>query len=143
MHPRLLLSLLLIFCVSGCALTNEHRGNLVESDELSRIKPNKDDIESVRAILGSPTITDRFRPNEWLYAYQHTTRRGFFHPETVMFKTVRLTFNKSGTLTKIATDTNDTIPEVIPVPVSTKTSGHRSSVIQGLFGNFGNRRHKK
>lgn len=132
-----------MLCLSGCSLTNEHRGNLVDSDELARIKPNKDDTESVRALLGSPTLSDRFHPNEWVYAYQQTQRRGFFHPDTVMFKTVRLTFDKSGTLKTIATDTRADIPGVTPVPVSTKTSGHRSSVIQGLFGNFGNRRHKK
>lgn len=133
----------LSFALSGCALTHDHRGSFIEADELVRIKVKKDDMESVRAVLGSPTLTDRFSPNEWVYAYQHTTRRSFMHPDTVKFQTVRLQFDDSGTLTKISEENSDKIPGVSPVPISTKTSGHRNSVVQNLFGNFGKIRHKK
>ena len=132
-----------VLVFSGCARTHDHRGHIVEPEDLARVHVKKDDMETVRAVLGSPTFVDRFAPNQWVYAYQHTARRSFMHPDTLRFETVRLTFTKEGTLTTIDRENRDTIPGVTPVPVSTKTSGHRGSFIQQLFGNFGKYRHSK
>ncbi|USO01227.1 MAG: outer membrane protein assembly factor BamE [Alphaproteobacteria bacterium] len=132
-----------LIIVAGCAQTHDHRGHMIEPEDLARVHVKKDDKETVRTVLGSPTFIDSFAKNQWIYAYQHTTRRSFMHPDTVQFQAIRLTFAKNGTLSRIDKEMRTTIPGVTPTPVSTKTSGHRSTFIQQLFGNFGKYRHNK
>lgn len=133
----------MLVLLSGCIAVNDHRGRMVDQENLAKLKVNIDDQETVRQTIGSPTFEDKFNPRQWVYVYQYTSRRSFFHPDTINFEVVRAHFNDKGVLTKLDHLQAQTIPEVQPVSRVTETSGHRNTFAQQLLGNFGKYRQKK
>lgn len=134
---------LMMFSMSGCIAIHDHRGRMVDPENLAKLKLNVDDKETVRQTIGSPTFEDKFNPNQWAYVYQYTSRRSFFHPDTLKFEVIRATFNDKGILIKLDNLQAQTIPGVQPVQRVTETSGHRNTFAQQLLGNFGKYRQKK
>lgn len=140
---RTILSLALVLILGGCFAVHDHRGRMVDHENFAKLKVHVDDQETVRQTIGSPTFIDHFNPHQWVYVYQYTSRRSFYHPDTIDFQVVRATFNKKGVLDKLENMEAKTIPGVDPVARVTETSGHRNTFAQQLLGNFGKYKQKK
>lgn len=129
--------------MSGCIATHDHRGRMIDAENFAKLKVKVDNKDVVQQTIGSPTFIDKFNPHQWVYVYQYTSRRSFYHPDTVELRIVRANFDKNGVLQSLDRHQAKSIPEVSPVARVTETSGHRNTFAQQLFGNFGKYRQKK
>ena len=52
---------------SGCASNRAHKGAVLDPQLASSIQPGVDNKASVTKLLGTPTVTGAFTPNDWYY----------------------------------------------------------------------------
>ena len=57
---------------SGCASNRAHKGAVLDPQLASAIQPGVDNKASVQKVLGTPTLTGEFTPNDWYYVSRDT-----------------------------------------------------------------------
>ena len=92
------LTVLLVIVTSGCTQINfpyridVEQGNVLTQDVIDRLQPGMD-RRQVAFLLGTPLITNDFRPERWDYYYSLRTGQGvflkrhmvmFFHGDTLV-----------------------------------------------------------
>jgi len=81
--PSRIISLLLLFYLSGCAewLPEAHKldlqqGNTIKREQLKQLQTGMTKTQ-VRAILGDPMLADPFHNQRWDYIYRYIPGQGF------------------------------------------------------------------
>jgi len=92
------LAVLLVLLTTGCTRFNfpyridVEQGNVLTQEAVDRLQPGMDRTQ-VAFLLGTPLITDDFRPERWDYYYSLATGQGvflrrhmvlFFHGDTLV-----------------------------------------------------------
>ncbi|HCQ71341.1 MAG: cell envelope protein SmpA [Alphaproteobacteria bacterium] len=121
---------------SACAPTLATRGNLIEDEQITKVKIGFHTRSDVMRAMGSPTTTAPFDDHVWYYIGQETTKKGILDPEVVNERIVMVTFDDAGVVQKI----EDIDAERMDVALSrerTQTHGNDYTVMQQLLGNLG------
>lgn len=121
---------------SACAPTLATRGNLIEDEQITKVKLGFHTRSDVMRAMGSPTTTAPFDDHVWYYIGQETTKKGILDPEVVNERIVMVTFDNAGVVQKI----EDIDAERMDVALSrerTQTHGNDYTVMQQLLGNLG------
>jgi outer membrane protein assembly factor BamE (lipoprotein component of BamABCDE complex) len=126
--------------LGGCALfgaPDEPRGNRVDADVLREITPGVQTKADVTALLGSPSATGTFDPNEWYYISATSHIRPGRVPGIEKQRVVVVSFNQQGVVQGIRELGEEDGRNIRTVERTTPVPGNDRSLLQALFGNIG------
>ena len=123
--------------VTGCASNHVHKGAVLDLQLATAIQPGVDNKASVEKLLGRPTFTGEFTPNEWYYVSRDTNQFAFRNPRPVRQTVLHVSFDPKGNVTAINRTGRELVMNVNPTHRSTPTLGRKKSFFDELFGNIG------
>jgi outer membrane protein assembly factor BamE (lipoprotein component of BamABCDE complex) len=123
--------------IAGCASVRAHRGAVIDPQLASAIQPGVDNTASVEKLLGRPSFTGEFTPNEWYYVSRDTAQYAFRNPRTIRQTVLLVRFDPAGNVTSVHRSGKELVLNVEPAGRKTPTLGRRKSFFDELFGNIG------
>lgn len=123
--------------MTGCASNHVHKGAVIDLQLASAIQPGVDNKASVEKLLGRPTFTGEFTPNEWYYVSRDTNQVAFRNPRPVRQTVLHVSFDPKGNVTALNRTGKELVMNVNPTHRSTPTLGRKKSFFDELFGNIG------
>lgn len=122
---------------TGCASTRIHKGAVIDTQLASSIQPGVDNKASVEKLLGRPTFTGQFTPNDWYYVARDTTQIAFRSPKLNRQTTLLVKFDAAGNVTAVQRTGKELVLNVDPTGRRTPTLGRKRSFFEELFGGIG------
>ena len=123
--------------LTGCASNHVHKGVVIDQQLASSIQPGVDNKASVEKLLGRPTFTGQFTPNEWYYLSRDNNQLAFRNPRPVKQTVLHVSFDQKGNVTALNHTGKELVMNVNPTHRSTPTLGRKKSFFDELFGNIG------
>jgi outer membrane protein assembly factor BamE (lipoprotein component of BamABCDE complex) len=123
--------------LAGCAVNTAHKGAVIDQQLASTIQPGVDNKASVEKLLGRPTFTGEFTPNDWYYVSRDTNQLGFRNPRPIKQTVLHVTFDQKGNVLALNRTGRELVMNVDPTHRSTPTLGRKKSFFDELFGNIG------
>jgi outer membrane protein assembly factor BamE (lipoprotein component of BamABCDE complex) len=123
--------------LAACASVNVHKGAVIDSTLASGIQPGVDNKDSVERLLGRPTFTGEFTPNEWYYVARDTRQIAFRNPRATNVNVLHISFDQKGNVTAINRTGKELVMNVDPTKRRTPTLGRKKSFFEELFGGIG------
>lgn len=134
---RLPVAALAAALIAGCASQNAHKGAVINTRLAGSIQPGVDNKGSVEKLLGRPTFTGEFTPNDWYYVSRDTRQVAFRNPRTTKETVLHINFDQKGNVAAINHTGKELAMNVNPTKRSTPTLGRQKSFFEELFGNIG------
>jgi outer membrane protein assembly factor BamE (lipoprotein component of BamABCDE complex) len=122
---------------SGCAANLAHKGAVIDPQLASSVQPGVDNKASVQKLLGSPTLTGGFTPNDWYYVSRDTNQVAFRNPRVTKQMVMLVRFDQAGNVASVQRSGREFVLGLDPVHRSTPTLGRKKSFFDELFGNIG------
>lgn len=122
---------------SGCASNRAHKGAVIDPQLASAVQPGVDNKDSVTKLLGTPTLTGEFTPNDWYYVSRDTNELAFHNPHVTKQLVMLVRFDPKGNVASVQRTGKDLILNVNPSHRSTPTLGRKQSFFDQLFNNIG------
>jgi len=123
--------------LAGCASVNAHKGAVINTQLAASIQPGVDNKASVAKLLGRPTFTGEFTPNDWYYVSRDTRQVAFRNPRTNKETVFHVSFDQKGNVAAINQTGKELVMNVDPTKRYTPTLGRQKSFFEELFGNIG------
>jgi outer membrane protein assembly factor BamE (lipoprotein component of BamABCDE complex) len=123
--------------LAGCATTHVHKGTVIDPQIVGAIQPGVDNKASVEKLLGRPSFTGEFTPNEWYYVSRDAQQIAFRNPRVTGQTVLRVTFDSKGNVLAVDRTGKELVMNVDPTHRSTPTLGRQKSFFDELFGNIG------
>ena len=123
--------------VAGCAINKAHKGAVIDPRLASSIQPGVDNKDSVQKLLGTPTLTGEFTPNDWYYVSRDTNQVAFRNPSVQKQLVMLVRFDPKGNVASIQRTGKDLVLPVSPTHRSTPTLGRKRSFFDQLLNNIG------
>ena len=134
---RLSAAVAAVALLSGCAGIQAHKGAVIDTELASAIQPGIDNKESVEKVLGRPSFTGQFSPNDWYYLSRDVTGYAFRNPKVQRQTLLHVRFDQAGNVASINRSGKEMIASVNPSDRRTPTLGRQHSFFDELFGNIG------
>jgi outer membrane protein assembly factor BamE (lipoprotein component of BamABCDE complex) len=129
-----------LLTLPGCAIFSDaphYRGIAVSQHDLNELTPGLSQQADVEAVLGPPTFSPQFSPNNWVYVSQVTKMRIARTEGVISQHVVVVSFNDSGTLQSVTQkDLNDST-QVSMEGKQTPVPGGTPTFFQQLIGGVG------
>jgi outer membrane protein assembly factor BamE (lipoprotein component of BamABCDE complex) len=122
---------------SGCASNRAHKGAVIDPQLASSIQPGVDNKDSVQKLLGTPTFTGQFTPDDWYYVSRDTNQLAFRNPHVTKQLVMLVRFNPKGNVASIQRTGKELVLNVEPTHRQTPTLGRKKSFFDEIFGNIG------
>jgi outer membrane protein assembly factor BamE (lipoprotein component of BamABCDE complex) len=122
---------------AGCASNRAHKGAVIDPQLASSIQPGTDNKASVQKLLGTPTLTGEFTPNDWYYVSRDTNQLAFRNPRVTDQLVMLVRFDQAGNVASVQRTGKALVLGVNPSHRSTPTLGRKKSFFEELFGNIG------
>jgi outer membrane protein assembly factor BamE (lipoprotein component of BamABCDE complex) len=122
---------------AGCANNRMHKGAVIDRELASSIQPGIDNKDSVQKILGGPTFTGQFTPNDWYYLSRDTNQFAFRNPRPIKQTLLLVRFDQAGNVASIERTGKELVVNIDPTKRSTPTLGRKRSFFDELFGGIG------
>ena len=123
--------------LAGCATNRVHKGAVIDQQLASSVQPGVDNKASVEKLLGRPTFTGQFSPNDWYYVSRETNSVAFRNPRVSRQTVLHVTFDQKGNVQSIGRTGRELVMNVSPTHRSTPTLGRKKSFFDELFSNIG------
>ena len=139
-RPRLRVSLLvgiLALGLGACAKDIRVRGNIPDSEVVSKINPGIHSRIDIQSLLGSPSTVSTFQDSKWYYIGQKSTQFAFFEQEVLERTVLVVSFDAAGLVVTTQTYALKDGQPIDPVDRITPTEGRDLSILQQLLGNIG------
>jgi outer membrane protein assembly factor BamE (lipoprotein component of BamABCDE complex) len=130
-------AIILALLLSGCAVSEDQRGNLPDPDKLAEIKPGTTTKEQVSKILGSPSSVSTFDDNVWYYISRKTKQIAFLAPSVLDQQVYIVNFDDRGVVQDLGHKTMADAEPISPAPGATPAPGRELSFMEQLIGNVG------
>jgi outer membrane protein assembly factor BamE (lipoprotein component of BamABCDE complex) len=134
---RVSIALAAVALLAGCASNRAHKGIVVDQQLVGSIQPGVDNKASVEKLLGRPTFTGEFTPNEWYYVSRDTNQLAFRNPRVTRQTVLHVSFDPKGNVLAVGHTGKELVMNVNPTRRSTPTLGRKRSLFEELFGNIG------
>jgi outer membrane protein assembly factor BamE (lipoprotein component of BamABCDE complex) len=128
---------LMAVSLAGCAAVRAHKGAVLDPQLASAIEPGVDNKASVQKVLGAPTLTGTFMPNDWYYVSADTRQVAFRNPRTAKETVIHIRFDDAGNVASIQRTGKELALNVDPSRRSTPTLGRKRSFFEEVFGGIG------
>lgn len=123
--------------LAGCAAQRAHKGTVIDRQLASAIQPGVDNKASVEKLLGRPSFTGEFTPNDWYYVSRDTIQLAFRNPRVSQQTVLHVSFDPRGNVLAVDRTGKELVMNVDPTKRETPTLGRRRSFFEELFGNIG------
>ena len=123
--------------LAGCAAQRAHKGAVLDIPLANSIQPGVDNKASVEKLLGRPTFTGQFAPNDWYYVARDTKQVAFRNPRVTWQTTVLIRFDNAGNVVSLQHAGKELAMNLDPSTRSTPTMGKKKSFFEELFGGIG------
>ena len=123
--------------LGGCAQTRAHKGVVIDPQLAAGIQPGVDNKDSVEKLLGRPTFTGQFTPNDWYYVSRDVNQVAFRNPRVRKQTTLIVRFDQKGNVASVQRTGRELVMNLDPTGRKTPTLGRKRSVFEELFGNIG------
>lgn len=124
--------------LGGCQAITTYSGYQAIEDSPSDVKVGTDTKSTVRATLGSPSVTSTFDPNVWYYVTQIKERVAFRRPQITSRTIVALTFDRDTEAVRTVEQFSLKDGKVIAINGrETPTRGRELTILEQLLGNVG------
>lgn len=134
---RLLILGLAAALVGGCSTYRAHKGVVLDTQLATTIQPGVDNKQSVTKLLGRPSFTGQFTPNDWYYVSRDTTQFAFQNPRVWKQTVLLVTFDAAGNVTNVRQSGREMIVALNPSDRRTPTLGRKRGFFEELFSNVG------
>jgi outer membrane protein assembly factor BamE (lipoprotein component of BamABCDE complex) len=124
--------------LTGCATTRIHKGAVLDPQLASSIQPGVDNKDSVTKLLGRPTFTGEFTPNDWYYLSRDTQQIAFRNGRVTNQTLLHVSFDPKGNVQAVNRTGKELVLNVNPTKRFTPTLGRQRSFFDELFGGIGN-----
>jgi outer membrane protein assembly factor BamE (lipoprotein component of BamABCDE complex) len=122
---------------TGCASNRAHRGAVIDPQLATSIQPGVDNKASVEKLLGRPSFTGEFTPNDWYYVSRDTNQVAFRNPRVTKQIVMQVRFDQAGNVSAIQRTGKELVLGLSPSSRSTPTLGRKQSFFEELFGGIG------
>jgi outer membrane protein assembly factor BamE (lipoprotein component of BamABCDE complex) len=123
--------------VTGCASNRVHKGAVIDPQLAAAIQPGIDNKTSVEKVLGRPSFTGQFTPNDWYYVSRDTNQLGFRNPRVTRQLVMLVRFDPAGNVSSIQRTGKELVLNLDPSKRQTPTLGRKQSFFEELFGGIG------
>ncbi|MFL6773258.1 MAG: outer membrane protein assembly factor BamE [Sphingomicrobium sp.] len=123
--------------VVGCATTRAHKGTVLDPQLVGAIQPGVDNKDSVEKLLGRPSFTGEFTPNDWYYVSRDTNQVAFRNPRVAKQTVLLVRFDQGGNVATLQQTGKELVLGLDPSRRRTPTLGRKKSFLDELFGNIG------
>jgi outer membrane protein assembly factor BamE (lipoprotein component of BamABCDE complex) len=123
--------------LAGCAAVRAHKGAVLDIPLANSIQPGVDNKASVEKLLGRPTFTGQYAPDDWYYIARDTNQVAFRNPRVTWQTTLLIRFDRAGNVTSLQHAGKELAMGLDPSRRSTPTLGRKKSFFQDLFGGIG------
>jgi len=123
--------------LAGCAQTRIHKGVVIDSQNVAAIQPGVDNKDSVEKLLGRPSFTGEFTPNDWYYVSRDVNQVAFRNPKVSKQTVLIVRFDAKGNVASLQRTGKELVMNVEPSGRKTPTLGRKRSFFDELFGNIG------
>jgi outer membrane protein assembly factor BamE (lipoprotein component of BamABCDE complex) len=123
--------------LGGCAQTRAHKGVVIDPQLAAGIQPGVDNKDSVEKLLGRPTFTGQFTPNDWYYVSRDVNQVAFRNPRVTKQTTLIVRFDQKGNVASVQRTGRELVMNLDPTGKKTPTLGRKRSFFEELFGNIG------
>jgi outer membrane protein assembly factor BamE (lipoprotein component of BamABCDE complex) len=128
---------LVALLATGCATNRVHKGAVIDPQLASSIQPGVDNKASVQKLLGTPTLTGEFSPNEWYYVSRDTNQVAFRNPRVRKQLVMLVRFDAAGNVASVQRTGKELVLGLDPSKRQTPTLGRKKSFFEEIFGNIG------
>jgi outer membrane protein assembly factor BamE (lipoprotein component of BamABCDE complex) len=123
--------------LTGCAANRAHKGAVIDPQVAAAIQPGIDNKASVEKVLGRPSFTGEFTPNDWYYVSRDTNQVGFRNPRVTRQLVMLVRFDPAGNVSSIQRTGKELVLNVDPSKRQTPTLGRKLGFFEELFGGIG------
>ena len=123
--------------LGGCAQIRSHKGVVIDPQLASGIQPGVDNKDSVEKLLGRPSFTGQFSPNDWYYVSRDVNQVAFRNAHVTKQTVMIVRFDPKGNVASVQKTGRELVMNVDPTGKSTPTLGRKRSFFEELFGNIG------
>jgi len=123
--------------MGGCASVRAHKGAVLDIPLANTIQPGVDNKASVEKLLGRPTFTGQYAPNDWYYIARDTNQVAFRNPRVSWQTTLLIRFDRAGNVAAIQHSGKELAMNLDPANRRTPTLGRQKSFFEELFGGIG------
>jgi len=134
---KLSLAAVVAVALTGCASVRAHKGAVIDPTLVSSIQPGVDNKDSVEKLLGRPSFTGEFTPNEWYYVSRDTAQYAFRNPRTLRQTVLLVKFDPAGNVASVGRTGKELVLNVNPTNRQTPTLGRKHGFFEELFSNIG------
>jgi outer membrane protein assembly factor BamE (lipoprotein component of BamABCDE complex) len=130
-------TIVLAALLAGCAGTRGHKGVVLDPQLAAGIQPGVDNRDSVEKLLGRPSFTGQFTPNDWYYVSRDVNQVAFRNPHVTRQTVMIVRFDPKGNVASVQKTGRELVMNVKPTGRQTPTLGRKRSFFEELFGNIG------
>jgi outer membrane protein assembly factor BamE (lipoprotein component of BamABCDE complex) len=123
--------------LAGCAPMRAHKGVVIDPQLASGVQPGVDNKDSVEKLLGRPTFTGQFTPNDWYYVSRDVNQVAFRNPRVTKQTVMIVHFDQKGNVASVQRTGRELVMNLNPAGRKTPTLGRKRSFFEELFGNIG------
>ena len=123
--------------LAGCAAVRAHKGAVLDPQLVGSIQPGVDNKDSVQKVLGTPSFTGAFMPNDWYYVSRDTRQIAFRNPRVAKQTVVHVRFDTAGNVASVDRTGKELVLNVDPTKRYTPTLGRNRSFFEEVFGGIG------
>ena len=134
---RLLVLAVSAALVAGCSAARAHKGVVLDTQLAATIQPGVDNKASVTKLLGRPSFTGQFTPNDWYYVSRDTTQFAFRNPKVSKHAVLLVRFDPAGNVTQVQNTGKERILAFDASNRRTPTLGRKRGFFEELFSNVG------
>src|SRR3954454_14396536 len=109
--------------LAGCAAQYAHKGAVIDTQLASSVQPGVDNKASVEKLLGRPTFTGEFTPNDWYYVARDTRQVAFRNPRVTKQTVLHVSFDRAGNVAAVDRTGKELVMNVEPSNRSPPTLG--------------------
>jgi len=123
--------------LAGCAQIRAHKGVVIDPQLANSVQPGVDNKDSVEKLLGRPSFTGEFTPNDWYYVSRDVNQVAFRNPRVTKQTVLIVRFDQKGNVASVSRTGKELVMNISPNHRSTPTLGRKRSFFEELFGNIG------
>ena len=123
--------------LGGCAGVRAHKGAVLDPQLVSSIQAGVDNKASVTKLLGSPSFTGQFTPNDWYYVSRDVSQVAFRNPHVRQQTVLLVRFDQKGNVASVQRTGKELVMNVKPTGRQTAVLGRKRSFFEELFNNIG------
>ena len=119
----------------------QHKGVVIDPQLASAIQPGVDNKDSVEKLLGRPSFTGQFTPNDWYYVSRDVNQVAFRNPQRDASRRCCIVrFDQEGNVASVQHTGKELVMNVDPTGKQDPDAGPQAQLLRGAVRQYRQRR---